>query len=119
MINGSGSDRTGDDDGYVVETFGLTKRFGERVAVDGVDLHIPRGVAFGYLGPNGAGKTTLIRMLLGLTPATAGTMRILGRAVPAESASNEPRNALREAPNSNGMPMSVKASRCASKAQLC
>jgi ABC-2 type transport system ATP-binding protein len=73
-------------DGYVVETFGLTKRFGERVAVDGVDLHIPRGVAFGYLGPNGAGKTTLIRMLLGLTPATAGTMRILGRDVPAERA---------------------------------
>src|SRR4051812_236979 len=73
-------------DGYVVETFGLTKRFGERVAVDGVDLHIPRGVAFGYLGPNGAGKTTLIRMLLGLTAATAGTMRILGRAVPDERA---------------------------------
>ena len=73
-------------DGCVVETFGLTKRFGERVAVDGVDLHIPRGVAFGYLGPNGAGKTTLIRMLLGLTSATAGTMRILGRDVPAERA---------------------------------
>jgi ABC-2 type transport system ATP-binding protein len=74
------------DDGFVVETFGLTKRFGERTAVDGVDLHIPRGVAFGYLGPNGAGKTTLIRMLLGLTPATAGTMRILGREVPADRA---------------------------------
>src|SRR5207245_6140379 len=74
------------DDGFVVETFGLTKRFGERTAVDGVDLHIPRGVAFGYLGPNGAGKTTLIRMLLGLTPATAGTMRILGRNVPADRA---------------------------------
>jgi ABC-2 type transport system ATP-binding protein len=56
------------------------------VAVDGVDLHIPRGVAFGYLGPNGAGKTTLIRMLLGLTPATAGTMRILGRDVPSDRA---------------------------------
>jgi ABC-2 type transport system ATP-binding protein len=74
------------DEGFVVETFGLTKRFGERTAVDGVDLHIPRGVAFGYLGPNGAGKTTLIRMLLGLTPATAGTMRILGREVPADRA---------------------------------
>jgi ABC-2 type transport system ATP-binding protein len=70
----------------VVETFGLTKRFGERVAVDGVDLHIPRGSAFGYLGPNGAGKTTLIRMLLGLTDATSGTMRLLGRPVPAERA---------------------------------
>jgi ABC-2 type transport system ATP-binding protein len=69
---------------FVVETFGLTKRFGERVAVDDVDLQIPRGSAFGYLGPNGAGKTTLIRMLLGLTRANAGSMRLLGRPVPAE-----------------------------------
>ena len=70
----------------VIETSGLTKRFGARVAVDGVDLHIPHGSAFGYLGPNGAGKTTLIRMLLGLTQATSGTMRLLGRPVPAERA---------------------------------
>jgi ABC-type multidrug transport system ATPase subunit len=48
--------------------------------------HVPRGSAFGYLGPNGAGKTTLIRMLLGLTGATAGTMRLLGRPVPSERA---------------------------------
>src|SRR6266542_5189730 len=71
---------------YVVETSGLTKRFAERVAVENVDLRVPRGSAFGYLGPNGAGKTTLIRMLLGLTRATAGTMRLLGRPVPAERA---------------------------------
>ena len=70
----------------VVETSGLTKRFGERVAVADVDLRVPRGSAFGYLGPNGAGKTTLIRMLLGLTSATAGSMRLLGRPVPAERA---------------------------------
>src|SRR3954454_19780716 len=69
---------------YVIETSGLTKRFGERTAVDDVDLLVPRGCAFGYLGPNGAGKTTLIRMLLGLTGASAGTMRLLGRPVPAE-----------------------------------
>src|SRR5215207_10220087 len=68
----------------VVETSGLTKRFGARVAVDAVDLHVPRGSAFGYLGPNGAGKTTLIRMLLGLTSATSGSMRLLGRPVPEE-----------------------------------
>jgi ABC-2 type transport system ATP-binding protein len=68
----------------VVETDGLTKRFGERTVVDNVELHVPRGVAFGYLGPNGAGKTTLIRMLLGLTPATSGTMRLLGLPVPAK-----------------------------------
>ena len=69
---------------HVVETHGLTKRFGHRVAVDNVELRIPGGSAFGYLGPNGAGKTTLIRMLLGLTSATSGTMRLLGRPVPAE-----------------------------------
>jgi ABC-2 type transport system ATP-binding protein len=69
---------------YVVETAGLTKRFGERVAVNDVELRIPRGSAFGYLGPNGAGKTTLIRMLLGLTHASEGSMRLLGRPVPEE-----------------------------------
>jgi ABC-2 type transport system ATP-binding protein len=68
----------------IVETSGLTKRFGDRVAVKGVDLQVPRGCAFGYLGPNGAGKTTLIRMLLGLTNATSGEMRVLGYPVPAE-----------------------------------
>jgi ABC-2 type transport system ATP-binding protein len=67
---------------YVVETTGLTKRFGERTVVRDVDLRVPRGSAFGYLGPNGAGKTTLIRMLLGLTPATAGSMKLLGLPVP-------------------------------------
>src|SRR2546421_2822156 len=67
-----------------IATTGLTKRFGERTAVDAVELYVPRGCAFGFLGPNGAGKTTLIRVLLGLTPATEGTMRILGRPVPAE-----------------------------------
>jgi ABC-2 type transport system ATP-binding protein len=71
---------------FVVETSGLTKRFGDRVAVDDVELRIPRGSAFGYLGPNGAGKTTLIRMLLGLTDATSGTMQLLGRPVPADRA---------------------------------
>src|SRR5512132_1128271 len=71
---------------FVVETSGLTKRFGERVAVDNVDLRVPRGSAFGYLGPNGAGKTTLIRLLLGLTRATSGTMRLLGHPIPAERA---------------------------------
>lgn len=67
---------------WAVETHGLTKRFGASVAVDGVDLRVPRGCAFGYLGPNGAGKTTLIRVLLGLTRADAGTMSLLGYEVP-------------------------------------
>jgi ABC-2 type transport system ATP-binding protein len=66
----------------VIETEGLTKRFGERVAVEDVDLAVPRGYAFGFLGPNGAGKTTLIRMLLGLTHASDGSMSLLGLPVP-------------------------------------
>lgn len=69
---------------WAVETHGLTKRFGTNVAVDGVELLVPRGCAFGYLGPNGAGKTTLIRTLLGLTRADSGTMALLGVPVPAE-----------------------------------
>jgi len=71
---------------YVVETHGLTKRFGERVAVADIDLRIPRGSAFGYLGPNGAGKTTLIRMLLGLTQPSSGSFELLGRPMPKERA---------------------------------
>jgi ABC-2 type transport system ATP-binding protein len=70
--------------GWAVETHGLTKRFGSNVAVNDVELLVPRGSAFGYLGPNGAGKTTLIRTLLGLTRANAGTMSLLGVHVPAQ-----------------------------------
>jgi ABC-2 type transport system ATP-binding protein len=65
-----------------VEVHDLTKRYGDLVAVDSVDLVVPRACAFGYLGPNGAGKTTLIKMLLGLTRATAGEMTVLGERVP-------------------------------------
>ncbi|MDE3065351.1 MAG: ABC transporter ATP-binding protein [Acidobacteriota bacterium] len=75
---------TGESDSpWAVETHGLTKRFGDNVAVNQVELLVPRGCAFGYLGPNGAGKTTLIRVLLGLTHADAGTMSMLGYRVPA------------------------------------
>ncbi|HXP33027.1 MAG TPA: ABC transporter ATP-binding protein [Acidimicrobiales bacterium] len=70
------------DSEWAVETHGLAKRFGDNVAVDDVELLVPRGCAFGYLGPNGAGKTTLIRVLLGLTHADAGTTSLLGYAVP-------------------------------------
>jgi ABC-2 type transport system ATP-binding protein len=65
-----------------IEVEGLTKRFGERTALANLDLGVPRRTAFGFLGPNGAGKTTLIRMLLGLTQASSGTMRLLGLPVP-------------------------------------
>jgi ABC-2 type transport system ATP-binding protein len=68
----------------IIEAKGVTKRFGSRAAVENLSLEVPRGCAFGFLGHNGAGKTTLIRMLLGLTSADAGTMRLVGRPVPAE-----------------------------------
>ena len=70
--------------GWAVETHGLTKRFGTNVAVNDVELLVPRGSAFGYLGPNGAGKTTLIRTLLGLTRPDRGSMSLLGTPVPAQ-----------------------------------
>src|SRR5271168_3802533 len=76
------SDAAPADSEWAVETHGLTKRFGENIAVNDVELLVPRGCAFGYLGPNGAGKTTLIRVLLGLTHADGGTMFLLGHEVP-------------------------------------
>ena len=82
MTLGAPSGTRGTGSPWAVETHGLTKRFGDNVAVNGVELLVPRGSAFGYLGPNGAGKTTLIRVLLGLTHADAGTMSLLGQPVP-------------------------------------
>ena len=58
---------------------GLTKRYGDLVAVDDVDLTVEAGDVFGYLGPNGAGKTTSLRMLLGLIRPTAGAIELFGR----------------------------------------
>ena len=69
-----------------IQTTGLTKRFGERAAIDSIDLQVPRASAFGFLGPNGAGKTTMIRMLLGLTHSSAGSMSVLGHPVPSQRA---------------------------------
>jgi ABC-2 type transport system ATP-binding protein len=66
------------DNGFVIETHGLTKRYGKKPAVDGVDLAVPRGCVFGFAGRNGAGKTTTIRMLLGLLRPTAGSATVLG-----------------------------------------
>ena len=61
-----------------IETQGLTKRFGDRIAVDHADLHIPGGTVSGFIGPNGAGKTTTMRMLLGLIRPTHGRGSVLG-----------------------------------------
>ena len=62
----------------VIETSGLTKRYGAATAVDAISFTINRGEIFGLLGPNGAGKTTTILMMLGLTEVTDGTVRVMG-----------------------------------------
>jgi lipooligosaccharide transport system ATP-binding protein len=62
----------------VVEARGLSKQFGERLAVDQLDLDVPARVCFGLLGPNGAGKTTTLRMIYGVTRATSGSIRVFG-----------------------------------------
>jgi len=68
-----------------VRTQGLTKRFRSgQVAVDGIDLEVPRGAVYGFLGPNGSGKTTTIRMLLGLVRPTSGQAWLLGSADPTQ-----------------------------------
>ncbi len=70
------------DELLALQTHGLTKRFGEQLAVAGIDLRVPRGAVYGFLGPNGSGKTTTIRMLLGLVTPTAGTRHVLGLPIP-------------------------------------
>jgi ABC-2 type transport system ATP-binding protein len=66
-------------DALPISTTGLVKRYGDIVAVNGVDLAVERGDVFGYLGPNGAGKTTLLRILLGLIRPTSGSAKLFGR----------------------------------------
>ena len=69
----------------VVECRGVVKRFGARVAVDGLDLDVAAGLCFGLLGPNGAGKTTALRMIYGVAPATEGRIRVFGLDVAREA----------------------------------
>jgi ABC-2 type transport system ATP-binding protein len=84
----------------VIATDGLTKRFSSgQVAVDRIDLAVPRGAIYGFLGPNGSGKTTTIRMLVGLVRPTAGHVTLLGRQVPGAEAAVLPHvGALIEGP---------------------
>ena len=82
-----------------VQSSGLTKRFGRQVAVNAVDLAVPRGSVYGFLGPNGSGKTTTIRMLLGLIAPSAGGHRLLDEPMPDRAARVLPRvGALVEGP---------------------
>ena len=62
---------------FAIETEALTRKFGQQLAVNGLDLQIPTGSVYGFLGRNGAGKTTTIRMLLGLISPTSGSARVL------------------------------------------
>jgi lipooligosaccharide transport system ATP-binding protein len=62
----------------MVEAHGLEKRFGDFVAVDGVDFTIEKGESFGFLGPNGAGKTSTMRMISCISPISDGTLSVLG-----------------------------------------
>jgi len=66
---------------YLIETRGLTRRFGSQRAVDDLNLLVPAAGVYGFLGPNGAGKTTAIRMLLGLIRPNAGDVRLFGQSV--------------------------------------
>ncbi len=64
--------------GLALATRGLRKKYGSRVALDGLDLSVPSGVVYGFLGPNGAGKTTTMRLLTGLIHPDSGTIEVLG-----------------------------------------
>ena len=66
-------------DAALIEAHDLTKRYGEFVAVDGIDFSVERGETFGFLGPNGAGKSSTMRMIGAVSPASGGTLRVLGR----------------------------------------
>ena len=69
---------TSDSRTPAIELRGVSKRFGQKLAVDDLSLVVPRGELFAFLGPNGAGKTTTIRMLVGLLSPTAGTVTVCG-----------------------------------------
>ncbi len=73
------------DEAIAIRARGLTRRFGELVAVDHVDLDVPARQVYGFLGPNGSGKSTTIRMLCGLLTPSAGEIEVLGLRIPAEA----------------------------------
>jgi ABC-2 type transport system ATP-binding protein len=68
-----------------ISVWNLRKVYGNKAAVDGLSLNVPRGCFFGFLGPNGAGKSTTIRMLTGLIPPTSGSIELLGMRLPGQA----------------------------------
>ena len=67
-----------EDSAPLIVARGLTKRFGDFIAVDGIDVEVRRGESFGFLGPNGAGKSSTMRMIGCVSPVTSGELRIFG-----------------------------------------
>src|SRR5512144_2586764 len=67
------------DDAPLIEARDLTKRYDDFVAVDGIDFEVARGETFGFLGPNGAGTSATMRMIGAVSPASGGTLSVLGR----------------------------------------
>jgi heme exporter protein A len=84
MAAGTDGAPTGAPDGPAVALRGLSRAYGERVALRGVTLELPRGATLAVFGANGAGKTTLLRVLATLLKPHAGEARVLGRALPRE-----------------------------------
>lgn len=64
---------------FIIETKGLTKKYGEQYAVKNVNMHVKKNTIYGLLGRNGAGKTTVMKMLLGIVKPTSGEIRIFGK----------------------------------------
>lgn len=83
-MNAGAVERAREDD-LAIRASGLSKRFGALLAVDGVDLRVPRAHVYGFLGPNGSGKSTTIRMLCGLLTPTAGDIEVLGLRIPEQA----------------------------------
>lgn len=70
---------------WAIETVGMTRRFGDFVAVDSLDLRIPHKTIYGFLGPNGCGKSTSMRLITGLLTPSAGSVRVLGMEIPEQA----------------------------------
>ena len=86
-----------------IETEGLTRRFGDFCAVDGLDLRVEAGTFYGFLGPNGAGKSTTIKMLTGLLAPSGGSIRILGEVVDGSARAREVKRRIGVVPENLGL----------------
>ena len=97
----------GQGDGAVIRASGITKRFGDVVAVDGVSFDVRRGETYGLLGPNGAGKTTTMRLMSGLSPLTSGELTVAG--IDVSSQAREVRNVLGVVTQQDGLDTDLNA----------